>query len=174
MIKTTPLLSLCLALVCTLTLNAQVTITAADFNIITQDSVTTITADTAGVIYPQGGQNVSWDYSVLTTQSSDIQGIGPNPANSAGSTLFPSANVLFGNPVRDAFVQVSSTRMEWLGSYYTNQPQPNYDLEVCLIYTLSVQPFTLNPNYHIHFLFFMKGGAWERFLDLQRYWDLYL
>ena len=145
MIKNTPLLNLCLAVVCTINLNAQVTITAADFNIITQDSVTQIVVNPSGVSFPQGGQNISWNYTVLTPQSSDTQGIGPNPSNSAGSSLFPSANVLFGNHIRDVFVLMSSTKMEWLG-IYAKQPQPYYDLYTNP-QTQKEFPFTYGSSY---------------------------
>lgn len=107
---------------------SQVTITAADFNIISQDTVMLSSIDTANVSFPDGGQNQSWDYTNVVSQSSSMRGVGPDVAGSMGSSLFPNANILYGNSGSNEFQSWDTTKLEWQGIYYLNQTQPYYDL----------------------------------------------
>lgn len=128
MLKSTLLFSLCLAVAGIISLNAQVTITAADFNVVTQDTVTFSEIDTSGIVFPQGGQNQSWSYPNLVTTFTGTQGFGPNVANSPGSSLFPNANILLGGSTSDNFQYWDTSKLEWRGVYYVNQTQPSYDI----------------------------------------------
>ncbi len=127
MIKNLHLLSICLSLIYTVTINGQVTITAADFNVVTQDTISYSVIDTTGVLFPAGGQNQSWDYSNIMSQGTYVQGFGPDVASSPGSSLFPGSNVLIGSSSRDQFQKWDTTKTEWTAVYYLNT-QPRYDV----------------------------------------------
>ncbi len=100
--------------------HTQITLTAADFDFTTQDSVLLVIADSTGVAIPDTGANKTWDYSNLVTTSTTKFSTGPDVSSSIASVAFPSANVIVKGPNVDAFYYKDNSVFFNLGIYVKN------------------------------------------------------
>ena len=118
--------AICLALFFTPFLFSQITITAADFQFATQDTILVYEAGSNGLLHPSIGINQSWDYSGLTSLSSRLIGVDPNVSTSALNT-FSGADVFFTDTdeEQETYFSHGSQSLEKLGSWASYTPTPS-------------------------------------------------
>ena len=105
------------ALFSTTILTSQVTLNSANFNLLTQDSVRSVEADTTGVLMPNEGANLIWDYSGLVTSQKYKRWIGPDISQSVVDTAFPTATGVIISSTSDYFTRLDANELVILGIY---------------------------------------------------------